>query len=79
MDTVRALLLFSLYIFFAAFQLFAIFSSNVSIFISIFSLDILKRQRVGHRERGLQSQQRETKKERDAWGSFTKDEEVSQG
>ena len=35
--------------------------------------------RVGNRERGLQSQQRETKKERDAWGSFTKDEEVSQG
>ena len=36
-------------------------------------------ERVGNRERGLQSQQRETKKERDAWGSFTKDEEVSQG
>ena len=38
-----------------------------------------KSRRVGNRERGLQSQQRETKKERDAWGSFTKDEEVSQG
>ena len=35
--------------------------------------------RVGNRERGLQSQQRETKKERDAWGSFSKNEEVSQG
>ena len=34
--------------------------------------------RVGNRERGLQSQQRETKKERDAWGSFSKDE-VSEG
>ena len=43
MDTVRALLQLSLYIFFAAFQLFAIFNSNVFIFISVFSNPILKR------------------------------------
>ena len=50
MDTVRALLLFFLLIFVAAFQLFAIFSSNVSIFTSIFSNQILKRNNIPDRK-----------------------------
>ena len=56
------------------------FSKNSAKFWQNLQNSLKKQQkRVGNRERGLQSQQRETKKERGAWGSFSKNEEVSQG